>query len=251
MSKITSFFSVITNGQANNKFELTVRVPWRRQDQLEVLDVLFVDYMQVFLDELKSLHSLDEVLLVQVLLIGSVLFVLRHLCDHAVQTTASRLLVLQQRRRVFLGMLLLDLASITEEQGVSLCCFEVDLLFFFFFFVVFFVLIHFFLELLVVLEGVEVALSLRLCSKDLLGAVVALVSVVVVDIQLFEVRFSLACVCLLLLLPTELLVDDELIFVGVFDVVDKRVGVAGSCVSVEPSLFIVVVGYHELRISNG
>jgi hypothetical protein len=51
------------------------------------LHIFFLNYLEVLLDELQSLDGSDEVLLVQILLVGHLLFALWHFSDKTSEST--------------------------------------------------------------------------------------------------------------------------------------------------------------------
>lgn len=165
---------------------LTIFVARKWKLNEHILNAFFGHQSYVVFDELKSLHSLNEVLFVQILLVCGFFVALRDFGDHRVKwrRDVSGCLLCVSRREFFVwSVLALPLA---EQQRVALSGLEID---FFFFFWVF----------TIVFEGVEVAKTFgiyRLMCVEIWSLVVSkLIRVVVLlNAQVFEFWLALAYV---------------------------------------------------------
>ena len=76
---------------------LTIRISWRRQVNNQVLHLFIVHHSDVVFDELQSLNSLNEMLLVQILLVIRVIVILlRNFCHELVQGIARSIFAVHQ-----------------------------------------------------------------------------------------------------------------------------------------------------------
>jgi hypothetical protein len=118
---MTSFFSVEKINVSVKRCELTrFRIPWGWEIDYEVLHLFVFNNSDVVLNELKGLHGLNEVLLVEVLL--GVVILLWDFGDHIIQWVSLWLCWGEIGRSLLEG-----LASVAEQEGIPLCRFHLDL----------------------------------------------------------------------------------------------------------------------------